>query len=49
MIEDGLNIQTSWGIPDDVGKAAASLARGDLSFSTGQIIYVDGGLTIPRL
>lgn len=49
LISEGLNIQPRWGYPDDVGKAVASLARGDLPFSTGQVIMVDGGLTIPRL
>jgi 3-oxoacyl-[acyl-carrier protein] reductase len=49
LIADGLCVQPRWGIPADVGKAVASLARGDFPFSTGQIIMVDGGLTIPRL
>lgn len=49
LIAGGLNIQPRWGFPDDVGKAVASLARGDLPFSTGQVVMVDGGLTIPRL
>jgi hypothetical protein len=37
------------GYPEDVGKTVASLARGDLPFSTGQVIMVDGGPVIPRL
>ena len=45
----GLSIQPRWGCPEDVGKAVASLARGDLPYSTGQVIMVDGGLVIPRL
>jgi len=49
LIAGGLNVQPRWGYPDDVGKAVASLARGDLPFSTGQVIMVDGGLVIPRL
>ena len=32
-----------------VGKAVAALARGDFPYSTGQIIMVDGGMTLPRL
>jgi enoyl-[acyl-carrier-protein] reductase (NADH) len=35
--------------PADVGKAAAMLARGDLAYSTGQVIMVDGGFTVQRL
>jgi 3-oxoacyl-[acyl-carrier protein] reductase len=49
LIQSGLFVQPRWGLPDDVGKAVASLARGDLPYSTGQIIVVDGGMTIPRL
>jgi len=49
LIEEGLCVQQRWGDPDDVGKVVASLAKGDFSYSTGQVIMVDGGLTIPRL
>ncbi len=49
LIAAGLNIQPRWGFPDDIGKSVAALARGDFPFSTGQVIMVDGGLTIPRL
>lgn len=49
LIEEGLCIQKRWGQPQDVGKVVASLAKGDFLYSTGQVIMVDGGLTIPRL
>ncbi len=49
LIAGGLNIQPRWGYPEDVGKAVASLARGDFPFSTGQVVMVDGGLVVPRL
>ncbi len=49
LIAGGLMVQARWGLPEDVGKAVASLARGDLPYSTGQVILVDGGMTIPRL
>jgi len=49
LLSEGLTIQRRWGTPEDVGKAVASLARGDLSYSTGQVIMVDGGLTVQRL
>lgn len=49
LINAGLLVQARWGEPEDVGKAVAALARGDLPYSTGQIIAVDGGLTIRRL
>lgn len=49
LIADGLLLQSRWGEPADVGKAVAMLARGDLPYSTGQVLMVDGGLTISRL
>jgi len=49
LIEQGLTLQRRWGTPQDVGKAVAMLARGDLAYSTGQVITVDGGLTVRRL
>jgi len=49
LIEQGLTLQRRWGTPEDVGKAVAMLARGDLAYSTGQVITVDGGLTVHRL
>lgn len=49
MIADGLCVQRRWGFPEDVAKAVAALARGDFPYSTGQVIMVDGGLTIARL
>jgi NAD(P)-dependent dehydrogenase (short-subunit alcohol dehydrogenase family) len=49
LIGEGLCVQRRWGYPEDVGKAVAMLARGDLAYSTGQVLMVDGGLTIPRL
>ena len=33
-----------WGEPEDVGRAVATAATGQLPFSVGQVIYVDGGL-----
>ncbi|MEP7231166.1 MAG: 3-ketoacyl-ACP reductase [Ginsengibacter sp.] len=49
LIADGLCVQSRWGEPEDIGKVVASLAKGDFAYSTGQVIMVDGGLTIPRL
>ena len=49
LIAQGLLPQARWGLPEDVGKAVAMLARGDLPYSTGQVLRVDGGLTLQRL
>jgi NAD(P)-dependent dehydrogenase (short-subunit alcohol dehydrogenase family) len=49
LIAEGWCVQPRWGQPSDVGRAVAALARGDLPYSTGQVVMVDGGLTLPRL
>lgn len=49
LIADGLTLQRRWGYPEDIGKAVAMLVRGDMPYSTGQSIMVDGGLTLRRL
>jgi 3-oxoacyl-[acyl-carrier protein] reductase len=49
LIAEGLLVQARWGMAEEVGKAAAMLARGELSYSTGQVLMVDGGLTLRRL
>ena len=49
LINEGLVPQKRWGLPEDVGKAVAALARGDLGYSTGLVIEVSGGMNISRL
>ena len=49
LFEEGLTVQDRWGMPEDIGKATAALVRGDFPYSTGQVIMVDGGLTLQRL
>ncbi|MGA9362786.1 MAG: 3-ketoacyl-ACP reductase, partial [Bacteroidota bacterium] len=49
MIKDGISPIRRWGQPEDVGKAVAAIAQDLLPFSTGEVIYVDGGLHIERL
>jgi NAD(P)-dependent dehydrogenase (short-subunit alcohol dehydrogenase family) len=49
LFEQGLTIQRRWGLPEDVGKVAAAMATGMMPYSTGQVILVDGGLTVQRL
>ncbi|MBA4849613.1 3-ketoacyl-ACP reductase [Emticicia sp. BO119] len=49
LIENGLCVQKRWGFPDDVGKAVTALAKGDFPYSTGQVLMVDGGMTLARL
>ncbi len=49
LIAGGLTLQPRWGTPEDIGRAVAMLLRGDLPYSTGQVIDVDGGMGIDRL
>lgn len=49
LIGEGLTVQRRWGYPEDIGKAVVALAQGLLPYSTGQVIMIDGGLTLGRL
>jgi NAD(P)-dependent dehydrogenase (short-subunit alcohol dehydrogenase family) len=49
LIEAGLLLEKRWGTPADVGSAVCLLAKGELSYATGSVLVVDGGLTLPRL
>lgn len=49
LMEQGLIPQGRWGLPEDVARAVSMLARGDLSYSAGQVIDVDGGFHLRRL
>ena len=47
-IEGGLVPQRRWGVPSDIGSVVAAVASGQMPFSTGAVIPVDGGLSIPH-
>jgi len=49
LINEGLVPQKRWGYPEDIGKAVASISRGDWNFSTGMVFEVSGGLNIHKL
>ncbi|MEM7624225.1 MAG: 3-ketoacyl-ACP reductase [Planctomycetota bacterium] len=49
LFEQGLAVEPRWGEPSDIGKAVTALASGDLTYATGNVFMVDGGLTIQRL
>jgi len=49
LIGEGLIPQKRWGMPEDIGKAVASIARGDWNFSTGMAFEISGGLNIHKL
>ena len=49
LIAEGLTLQPRWGRPEDVAKAVAMMLRGDIGYSTGQVVNVGGGLEVVRL
>ncbi len=49
LIADGLTPMKRLGLPEDVANAVWVLAGGQLSYSTGQVLNVDGGFHIRRL
>lgn len=49
LVESGAFLQKRWGTPEDLGNAVLLLAGGLLGYSPGQVLTVDGGLSLPRL
>ncbi|MGI9421187.1 MAG: 3-ketoacyl-ACP reductase [Geminicoccaceae bacterium] len=48
FFEEGRCPTPRWGEPAEVGRAVASCAAGDLPYTVGQPILIDGGLTLPN-
>lgn len=49
ILQDDLTPINRWGKPEDVAAAVVAIARGQLPFSTGEVINVDGGFHLRRL
>jgi NAD(P)-dependent dehydrogenase (short-subunit alcohol dehydrogenase family) len=49
LMASGLTVENRWGTPEDVGRSVAMLARGELTYATGNVLHIDGGLTLRRL
>ena len=49
LISDGLTLERRWGETTDVGRVVSSLVNGQIPYATGQVIKVDGGMTIHSL
>jgi NAD(P)-dependent dehydrogenase (short-subunit alcohol dehydrogenase family) len=49
LIAEGLTLEPRWGTSEDIGAAVAILATGELKYATGQVLIVDGGMTLQRL
>lgn len=49
LIQEGLTPIKRWGYPQDIANAVSLLCSGKLSYSTGEVINVDGGFHLRRL
>jgi len=49
LIDEGVTLIKRWGYPQDIANAVSVLCSGKLSYSTGEVINVDGGFHIRRL
>ena len=49
LIAEGITPIRRWGSPDDIASAVACCARGELKYSTGEVINVDGGFHLRSL
>ncbi|MEM8947610.1 MAG: 3-ketoacyl-ACP reductase [Planctomycetota bacterium] len=49
LLQNGLTLDPRWGEPAELGQAVSLLVSGKLSYATGNVLTVDGGLTLPRL
>lgn len=49
LIAEGLTIEPRMGMPEDIGKAVSALVENRMPYATGQVLTVDGGLSLPRI
>jgi len=49
LMAEGIVPQKRWGNAEDVGKAVGALLTGAFPYSTGAVIYIDGGFHLSRL
>lgn len=49
LISEGLTLDRRWGEPEDVGKAVRALVDDLIPYATGQVLKIDGGMTIQEL
>ena len=49
IFEEGILPIRRWGTPADIGNAVSVLCSGKLSYSTGEVLNIDGGFHVRRL
>ncbi|MEO9893207.1 3-ketoacyl-ACP reductase [Aurantibacter sp.] len=48
LVTEGLTVEQRMGLPKDVAIAVSALVKGQIPYATGQVLHIDGGLSIPR-
>ncbi|MRI00552.1 3-ketoacyl-ACP reductase [Kriegella sp. EG-1] len=48
LVTEGLTVEQRMGMPKDVAIAVSALVKGQIPYATGQVLNIDGGLSIPR-
>ncbi|MBM1105714.1 3-ketoacyl-ACP reductase [Aurantibacter crassamenti] len=48
LVTEGLTVEPRMGLPKDVALAVTALVKGQIPYATGQVLNIDGGLSIPR-
>ena len=48
MIEEGMLPMPRWGQPEDIARTVGAIASGQLEYTVGQAIQLDGGLSVVR-
>jgi 3-oxoacyl-[acyl-carrier protein] reductase len=49
LMNEGLFLEPRWGTPEDIGEAVTTLVTGTIPYATGQVLVLDGGVTLQRL
>jgi len=49
LLGEGLPVARRWGDPAELGRAVRLLVSGELSYATGNVLNIDGGISLPRL
>ena len=49
LINEGLTLEKRWGQPSDIGSTVSALLEGKIPYATGQVINIDGGMTVQHL
>ncbi len=49
LLAEGVVPQKRWGKPQDVALGVKAILSGHFPFTTGESVYIDGGLNISRL